>query len=187
MKQKKEFFYTLALIILITCLWLAFFSIPRIMALQTLEEESEHYKTKIAFALEAARNSEELEKSISDINSKVNNMQKKLIHHSSLSHIAEIMRQEFKKYNVRIHHISPVMSLYLGVDKDAGKGSFYRLPLEMKLEAKFMNFVNLLEDSENLIFFMNPDQISIYKNKGSAMTLLIDFRASVYVSSGDNL
>ena len=187
MKQKKEFYYTLSVIVFITCIWLAFFSIPRIMELQALEEESEQYETKIAFALEGARNSEELEKSISDLDSEVNKMQKKLIHHSSLSHIAEIMRQEFKKYNVRIHNISPVMSSYLGVDKDAGKGTFYRLPLEMKLEAKFMDFVDLLEDSENLIFFMNPDQISIYKNKDAAMALLIDFRASVYVSGGNNL
>ncbi len=187
MKEKKEFFYTLAVIVLIIGLWLALFSIPEMMMLQTLEEESEQYETKIAFALEAARNGEELEKSISDLNSEVSKMQKKLIHEPSLSQIVEILRQEFKKYNVRIHHISPVMSSYLGVDKDAGKGSFYRLPLEMKLEAKFMDFVHLLENSENLIFFMNPDQISIYKHKDTARILLIDFKASVYVSRGSNL
>ncbi len=187
MKEKKEFFYTLAVIALIICLWLAFFSIPGMMELQTLEEESEQYETKITFALEAARNGEELDKSISVLNSEVNKMQKKLIHDPSLSHIVEILRQEFKKYNVRIHHISPVMSSYLSVDKDAGKCYFYRLPLEMKLEAKFMDFVHLLENSENLIFFLNPDQISIYKNKDTAITLLIDFKASVYVSRGNNI
>lgn len=187
MKEKKEFFYTLAVIVLIICLWLAFFSIPGMMALQKLKEESEQYETKIAFAFEAARNGEKLEKSISDLNSEVSKMQKKLIHESSLSQIVEILRQEFKKYNVRIHHISPVMSLYLGVDKDAGKGSFYRLPLEMKLEAKFMDFVHLLENSDNLIFFMNSDQISINKKNDTGPTLLIDFKASVYVSRGNNL
>ncbi len=187
MKEKKEFFYTLAVIVLIIGLWLVFFSIPEMIVLQTLEKESEQYETKIAFALEAARNSEELEKNISDLNSEVNKMRKRLIHEPSLSQIAEILRQEFKKYNVRIHHISPVMSSYLGVDKNAGKGSFYRLPLEMKLEAKFMDFVQLLENSENLIFFMNPDQISMYKNKDTAKTLLIDFKVSVYVSRGNNL
>ncbi len=187
MKEKKEFFYTLAVIVLIICLWLAFFFVPGMMALQTLKEESEQYETKIAFALEAAGNGEDLEKSMSDLTSKINKMQKKIIQNPSLQHVVNLVRDEFKKYNVRIHHISPVMSSYLGVDKDAGKRSFYRLPLEMKLEAKFMDFVSLLENSDYLDFFVNPDQISITKKNDTGPTLLIDFKASVYVSRGNNL
>ncbi len=187
MKEKKVFIYILAVSAFIIALWLVLFYIPERVELQTLEEESEQYERKIAFALEAIRNNVDLEKSISDLNSEVNKMQKKLIHDPSLGHIVEILRQEFKKYNVKIHHISPVMNSYLGVDKGGEKGSFYRLPLEMKLEAKFMDFVHLLENSENLIFFLNPDQISIYKNEDAATTLLIDFKASVYMSRGTDL
>lgn len=182
MKEKKHFIITLAITIIITIIELAFFTIPRMIELNALKEESGQYIIKKASVLQANKNKEALEKEIADLNFDINVMKQKLIKYSSLSNIVKIIHREFNKYNVKINSISPVMSSYLEADKNVIEGSINRLPLEMRLEAKFFDFMHLLENSDNLSFFIHPDQISIIKNNNSSEALSIEFRASIYLS-----
>jgi hypothetical protein len=187
MNEKKNFFYTLAIIVAIIFAWSVFFLFPNLRELQTMQEESLQSQTKKLNILKEAKDSEYLEKSIEDLNLQISKKEKKIIKYSSLDQIVNVMQREFNKYNIRIEHISPVLSSYLAVEKNTAASSFKQLPLEMKLEAKFMDFVHLLENSENLLFFLKPDQISISQHKNYPKTLLIDFKASVYVSRNKNL
>lgn len=185
MKEKNKFFYTLITVVILPFFWIGFFLVPRLSELEGLQDEGEQYQVNLSSVMKQINNSEKLEKNVIDLNSEVLKMQNKLISSSSLNNIAELLNREFNKYNVKIIHISPAYNSISDLDKNTENGLFKRLPIELKLEAKFMDLVHLLENSDSMSFLMHPDHISIQTKDDD--TLKINLGVSVFVATGEKL
>jgi Tfp pilus assembly protein PilO len=185
MKEKLKFFYTLFAFIFFVFIWIGFFLIPKLYELESLNDESEHYKVILASALDDINKSEKLEINVRQLQDEVSQIQERLIVDASLNNIADLMQKEFKNYNVSIIQISPVFDSYLGIRRNTENEFFNRLPIVLKLKAKFMDLVHLLENTANMSFIMKPDQIVIKSYEGGILS--IDLNVSVYISTGNKL
>lgn len=186
MNERKKFIYTLGIILSVFCLWIGFFIFPKFTGWQALNKDMDLYQIKIASRRALILNNDRIEKNLNRLNQQVTDMRKRLIPYSDKNAIADIIRNTFREYNITVLNVSPVLSSYLSVNnREHETGvTFKRLPIETELSANFMDFAQLLRNTDKLPFYLVPDQLLISKSELNNGKLYINFKVSVFISTG---
>jgi len=187
MKEKKGFFYTLIIVLSLFISWTAFFFVPKFVEWRAMNNETDRYRLKIAGADKTEVKIKGLEKELERLGIDAGRMRKKLFPYAQKNDIATIIQKQFDTYNIRVVNISPVLQSFLSVNKDTSDTAFKRLPTEIELVADFMDFAHLLENVHELPFYIHPDQLYMKKSGSDSHRLAVNFKASLFISTKEEL
>ena len=182
MSTQNKLYITLGATIAVLFIWIYFFVMPMIADISgnmnTLESLNTQMNTtsltqsKIS-ALKAQANQLELD---------ISSIENKCIPLATLDHLINHLRSRFSERQIRLISLTPMMS-YLRQINQADDSKFcHRLPLDIIIEARFMDFAGFVDHLDKLPFLLNPEGISVRKQAPDKDRLLIQLQAAVYVT-----
>ena len=89
---------------------------------------------------------------------------------------------------IKVVNITPSKSYFLSLSNTKKKENYLsKLPLDMLLEAKFLDFGKFLESLDSLPFWLQPEGFHISENATNSRRLSINLKASIYMKTGASL
>ena len=185
MTEQKKFYLLLTGLLLSVFLWFYFYYIPTLDVINESKAKLLTYGTKISSASDASDNLENIQKTLEDLKSELDYLEKKIVDKSKLENFAKLMESEAWKYKLSIINVSPVVNYYFKIGDINPSGTYIaRLPFEMNLTANFMSFSKFLSNLDKLPFYIHPEGFSIEASKKVPGELDIRLLSSVYVKTG---
>ena len=87
-----------------------------------------------------------------------------------------------QRYDIKVLNISPQVSDFFKLNKDK-KIEFSKLPIEINIETKYLNFGKFLDNIYNLPKYIHPEAISMNRVNPKDNSLIITFTVSVFVQT----
>jgi Tfp pilus assembly protein PilO len=181
MKEKRKFIYTLILFVVALFTWFYFFYYPLQTDIKITESEMIILKSKINSVLELSKNMDTIREQHLVLQNEILNAEEKILSQSSINNLVYLLKKEMQNYNIKILAVSPIMRSLSG-DKSH---NYKYLPLEMKIEAKFLEFAKFLDDLDRRSFILKPEGISMVPKNENSNILSIDFRAKILIKTGE--
>jgi Tfp pilus assembly protein PilO len=183
MNTKIKYFITLTIISLIVGGWLYFFYLPYLRVIDTEREKISNIREQIKRSIQIAQEIQEIKNRLTSGRNELENQESKIIHQSELDNIAQLLHQEMQNYDIKVINISPQITDFLKINKDK-KIEFSKLPIEVNIETKYLNFGRFLANIYHLPKYIHPEAISMNRVNPKNNLLSITFTVSVYVNTG---
>lgn len=182
MREKRKFFYTLVGLILALIIWGNFYYYPLYSGIILAETEMKVVQTKIKSVIELGKNIDKIRSQRVSLQNEIRAAENRMIDESSINNLVNLLKHEMQKYHIQILAVSPIMKSNSQPDEN----EHYRyIPLDMKIESRFFDLANFLDDLNQLSFILEPEGISISPKSDTSDVLTIDLRAKILVKAGD--
>jgi Tfp pilus assembly protein PilO len=183
MSAKIKFFITLTIILLIIGGWLYFFYLPYRHVIETEREKISQIRGQVKRSMQIGQDLQEMKNRLASRKNELENQESKIINQSELDNIAQLLHQEMQNYDIKVINISPQITDFLKLNKDK-KIEFSKLPIEVNIETKYLNFGRFLAHIYHLPKYIHPEAISMHRVNPKDNLLTITFTISVYVNTG---
>ena len=180
MNARIVFYIIISVLILVIGGWAYFFYFPYVSVINAEKEKISKIKDQIKRSTKVGMDLDEIKNRLYNIKDELERYERKIITQSDLDNVAQMLSREMQRYNIKVLNISPLISHFLKLNK---KTEVSKLPIEVNVESKYLNFGRFLDNIYNLPIYIYPEAISINRINPKDNLLAITFTISVYIKS----
>lgn len=177
-KKDQIFISGIVVILLFVALYFIFIAQPLLKKILDCSKEEERIKTQLKNAEQFARDKEKLAKEVEDIQDKINFYEERLPKKTDIPKVLDELIKIGKKSKITFVSLEPqaINKIQVGQSEKV----YLRMPMELKLKAKYHNFASFVNDVENLDHFMRVDDVKIVADKDHGSMHDISLTVSAY-------
>ena len=186
MTEKRKFIYTLVIIFIVFFAWYYFFYYPLQTGIRITESEMVILQSRINSIRELSKNMEQIRKQENNLRSDILIASEKIIDQKFIKNLVNLLEKEMQKYNIKILAVSPIMTSLVQNKFNQDSFNYKYLPLNMKIEARFLDVAKFLDDLNHISVILKPEGISMLPNNENSEILSIDLRAKILIKTGNS-
>jgi Tfp pilus assembly protein PilO len=182
MSTQNKLYITIGATGALLLVWIYFLVIPMIADISENRNTLESLNMQMNTTSLTQSKINTLKAQVSQLEMDITSIENKCIPLSTLDHLINHLRTRFSERQIRLISLTPMMSYLREINQSDNSQFCHRLPLDIIVEAQFMDFAGFIDNLDKLPFFLHPEGISVRKQAPGNDRLMIEIQAAVYVT-----